>query len=262
MTTFRLATLNVHSFADHLAYRDNMNRLINILKPYNFDLIAVQETLNDDNWSKFCNLLGLNHFIYGPCEEHIFGNGIASRYPIKTYSNQRTSYSYLGGRRSLLECCLDSNHPFVKDRIFAVTHLDHLNEHDRLKQIKEFDPWNKNIDIFMGDMNSLTQDDYSNNYFEKNIFELRKKSNWEKPYFDVTQLITNQWLYKDAFKQINPNLKDKQLATCRYGTRIDYIYLHPRIYDSWILKDCSIIDTQNATDHNAVFAIFEQKQNL
>ncbi|CAF2587268.1 unnamed protein product [Rotaria sp. Silwood2] len=259
MTTFRLATINVHHFADPLTYENNVERLVTILKPYNFDLIAVQEANDDEKWSKFCNLLGLNHFIYGPCQKHILGNGIASRYPIKSYSNQQTSCFCSGGKRSLLQCCLYSDHPFVKDRIFAVTHLDYLNENNRLQQIKEFDPLKKNIDILMGDMNSLTRDDYSNNYYEKNVLELRKQSNWEKPYFDVTQLITNQWSFKDALKQINPNLKDEQIATCRYQTRIDYIYLRPRINDSWILKDCSIINTQNATDHNAVFAIFEQK---
>ncbi|CAF3626374.1 unnamed protein product [Rotaria sp. Silwood1] len=245
MMTFRLATINVHYFADPSTHENSIKRLVTILKPYNFDLIAVQEANNDEDWFKFSTLLGLNHFIYGSCEEDVFGNGIASRYPIKSYSNQQTN----------------SDHPFVKDRIFAVTHLDHLNENDRLKQIKDFDPLKKNINILMSDMNSLTRDDYSNHYYEKNVFGLRKASKWEKPFFDVTQLITNQWSYTDALKQINPNLKDKQVATCRYGTRIDYIYVHPRINDSWILKDCSIINTQNATDHNAVFAIFEQKPN-
>lgn len=59
---------------------------------------------------------------------------------------------------------------------------------------------------------------------------------------------------------MNPYAKDKNVITCRFGTRIDYIYLHPRIQDSWILKQCSIIDMQNITDHNAVFAEFEQQK--
>jgi hypothetical protein len=111
----------------------------------------------------------------------------------------------------------------------------------------------------MGDMNALTRSDYSDDYYRKNLVELRKKSYWEKPCFDLTELITNQWNFQDAFKQINPNAKDEQVVTCRFKTRIDYIYLRPRPDDLWILKECSIINTENATDHNAVFAVFEQK---
>ncbi|CAF5147233.1 unnamed protein product, partial [Rotaria sp. Silwood1] len=55
-------------------------------------------------------------------------------------------------------------------------------------------------------------------------------------------------------------LKNEQVSTCSYGTRIDYIYLRPRNDDQWILTKCSIIDTQGVTDHNAVFAEFEQQQ--
>ena len=187
------------------------------------------------------------------------GNGIASRYPILSHSNQQNSFSGEGGRRCLLHCTLDGDHPFIKDRIFAVTHLDHLDENDRLKQIKEFNPLENNINILMGDMNSLTRDDYSDNYYQKHIVELRDKTKWEKPCFDLTQLITNQWSFQDAFKQINPQLKDKQVATCRFGTRIDYIYFRSQDNDQWILKVCFNVDMQNATDHKAVIAIFQQK---
>ena len=114
----------------------------------------------------------------------------------------------------------------------------------------------------MGDMNSLTRDDYSEEYLTKNIVEVREKNYWEKPCFDLTQLITKQWSYEDAFKKLNPQLKDRQVVTCRFDTRIDYIYLRPRIDDSWILKECSIIDTNNATDHNGVLAVFEKKPEL
>jgi endonuclease/exonuclease/phosphatase family metal-dependent hydrolase len=262
MTIFRLATLNVHSFSNPKTYENNLEELVELLKPYNLDLIAVQEIENGKDWTKFCELLSLPHHIFGESDGYYIGNGIASRYPIKFHSNQQTICEYISGRRSLLKVCLDSEDLFLKDRIFGVTHLDQINENVRLEQIKEFNPYENNIDILMGDMNSLTYDDYTDDYYQKNILQLRKKSNWEKPCFQLTELIKNQWNYQDAFKQINPDAKDEQVVTSRFKTRIDYIYLHSRINHSCILKKCSIIDTKNITDHNAVLAVFQSKYSI
>ena len=74
---------------------------------------------------------------------------------------------------------LDGDHPFILYRLFAVTHLDHLDEDDRLKQIKDFNPPKDNIDILMGDMNALTREDYLKVYYQNAIVEVRAKSLWE-----------------------------------------------------------------------------------
>ncbi|CAF5017230.1 unnamed protein product [Rotaria sp. Silwood1] len=201
MTTFRLATINVHSFERSPSMSSNISELISILEPFNLDIIAVQEIQNNDKWKEFSRRLSLSFSVYGP-SNGTFCNGIASRYPIR--------YA-------------------IENVTFAVIHLDYLDEDDRLKQIKEFNPYEHNIDILMGDMNALTREDYSDDYYRNIVVERREKSNWEKPHFDLTQLITYEWNYQDAFKKINPTLKNEQVATCPYGTRIDYIYIHPRI---------------------------------
>jgi endonuclease/exonuclease/phosphatase family metal-dependent hydrolase len=259
MARFRLATINVHSFDNRTEHRENINDLAAILNPLDLDLLAVQEVVNDENWVHFCELLSLPYFVFDASDEDYFGNGIASRYPIQSHSNQLANIYCPGHRRSLLQCRLDGDHPFISDRIFAVTHLDHLKENTRLSQIKEFDPYNENIDILMGDMNALTRDDYSENYFRNIVRQKRIKSRWEKPYYDLVKLLTRECKYEDAFKLINPELKDEEVATCRFGTRVDYIYVHPRVNNQWIIKDCSIIHTQPVTDHNAILAVFEQK---
>jgi endonuclease/exonuclease/phosphatase family metal-dependent hydrolase len=256
MSTLRLATLNVHSFRSTSNYDSNISELVSILEPFNLDLIAVQEIQNNDKWTKFCSRLGLSHSIYGKCNGDSFGNGIASRYPILSHTNQ-ISFACPGERRSLLQCRLDNDHPLIQNRIFAVTHLDHLDEGDRLEQLKEFNPYKENIDILMGDMNALTKDDYSDDYYQNAIVKIREQNRWEKPRFDLTKLITDEWGYQDAFKLINPEKQNEEVATCDYRTRIDYIYVHLRINDQWKLTKCSIIDTKKATDHMGVFAEFE-----
>jgi endonuclease/exonuclease/phosphatase family metal-dependent hydrolase len=261
LTTFRVATINVHAFHSHSGFtnRNNVNDLVSILNPLNLDLLAVEEVCNDNNWPNFCENLSLKHFIFDSTYGKYHGNGIASHYPIGSSSSQRQCFSCPGGTRSLLQCSLDGDHPFIQNRLFAVTHLDHLDENNRLKQIKEFRPHKKNIDILLGDMNALTREDYSDHYYRHIVLEKREESRWEKPHFDLTKLIRDEWGYQDAFRSFNPQLKDEQVVTCDYGTRIDYIYVHPRVYDKWKLSKCEIIDTKGATDHNIVFAEFELK---
>lgn len=255
MSTFRFATLNVHSFRTASTFRSNIPGLTSILLPYELDLIALQEIPCQTRLDKFSSELSLPYCIYGSAYEEFLGNGFASRYPISFHSNQQS----IEGKRSLLECRFDGDHQFLSNRTFAVTHLDHRNEDQRLTQIKQFNPLEHQIDILLGDFNALTREDYSEEFYHEQIFSIRQKNSWEEGRFDLTRLITEQWGYQDAFKQMNSNKKDRELSTCRYGTRIDYIYIYPRVNDQWILKRCEIIDTQGLTDHQGVLAEFQFK---
>jgi endonuclease/exonuclease/phosphatase family metal-dependent hydrolase len=191
MSTFRVATLNVHSFRKSSTYANNISDLVSILEPLNLDLIAVQEIQNNNEWSQFTTGLSFQHWIYGECNRDYFGNGIASRYPIASAFHIANNSSW-DEVRCLLQCSLESDNPFIQNKLFAVTHLDHLNEDDRLKQIKQFDPYKQNVDILMGDMNALTREDYSDHYFQKRVIETRQASFWEKPRFDLTTLIKDE----------------------------------------------------------------------
>ncbi|CAF1253173.1 unnamed protein product [Rotaria sordida] len=129
MTTFRLATTNVHSFHRPSSISSNTSELISILEPFNLDIIAVQEMQNNDKWKEFSQRLSLPFF-----------------YAIENVT-------------------------------FAVTHFDYLDEDDRLKQIKEFNSYEHNIDILMGDMYALTREDYSDDYYRNIVVERCEKSN-------------------------------------------------------------------------------------
>ena len=254
MSTFRLATVNVHLFRNPTTYDSNITDLVSILEPLNLDLIACEEVINTDKWPKFCQRLSLPYQICNANNDDYFGNGIVSRYPILNPSYQ-TSVSCPGELRSLLYCTLDC---FNKLTI-GVTHLDDSYEETRVKQIKELDPCQQNIDILMGDFNAITRDDYSEHYYREIVERKREEARCEKPSFDLTNLITNVWNYEDAFKLVNPHLKDEQIATSRFGTRIDYIYVQPHLSEQWTLTKCQIINTNGATDHNIVFAEFTKK---
>jgi exonuclease III len=259
MTKFRIGTVNVHSFRSPFSRKSNAKVLASILAPYNLDVLAVEEMRNDSNWTSLHEQLSLNYSIVGLSGGLSFGNAIASRHPIIDYSNKISEHEYVGGTRAMLQCRFGGDHPFIKNRRFAVTHLDHFDEGDRLMQINEFAPYNHNINILVGDMNALTQNDYSDKYLRDIITVKREQNGWEKPRFELTELLTTTWGFQDAFRSINSELKDARVVTCPYGTRIDYIYHHPLRNDEWKLTECFIVDTRRSTDHNAVIATFELK---
>lgn len=61
----------------------------------------------------------------------------------------------------------------------------------------------------MGDMNALTREDYSDNYYQNTILQIRKQYREEKPRFDLTKLMAREWDYQDAFKVMNPEKQDE-----------------------------------------------------
>ena len=83
-----------------------------------------------------------------------------------------------------------------------------------------------------------------------------KPKPWEPPKGELTQKITNEYEFIDTWKDVDgpPPLK-----TCRYGTRIDYIFANPQLLDVFDVVDV-IHDTDTASDHQMVVAKFVPKQ--
>lgn len=259
-TIFRIATINVHSFNSPQTKRRNAEDLANLLKPFDFDLIALEEACEGPHLSKFQQHLSLQHVIFGRSYTSYDGNAVISRYPFSQHENYLSNHRARGGNRSILRFQLQSDdHSFVHNRNFAVTHLDHLNEDDRLAQMVTFAPLQMNTHILMGDMNAITREDYTDQYFKETVYGKRKQTGWELPRFDLTHLITKTYGFRDAFREMNSNAKDQDAATCPYGTRIDYIFFRPIADDHWLLRQCFIVDTLKYTDHKAVFATFEKQ---
>ncbi|CAF1403533.1 unnamed protein product [Adineta ricciae] len=254
---FRIGTVNVHSFRSPFSRKSNAKVLATILAPYNLDVLAVEEMRHDDNWTILHEQLSLNHTAVGLSGGVSFGNAIASRYPIAEEHNQITQQQYTGGTRAMLRCRFGGDHPFVQKRTFAVTHLDHFDEDDRLLQLKEFSMDKGDIDILVGDLNALAKDDYTDDYLNEVVGTKRELSGWEQPRFELIQSLVQTYGFQDTFRQINPHFQNTKVVTCPYGTRIDYILHRPLSNDLWKLTECFIVDTRRSTDHNAIVATFE-----
>ena len=257
--SFRIATINVHAFDHPVKFRSNAQELASILAPLNLDVLATVEVKDTDDWKLMRDQLSLPYTAFGASHGSRYGNAIASRHPIVEHSNKKVKTEAEGGNRAMLRLRLGGDHPFVQGRTFAVTHLDHLDEGERLEQMKEFSPHLHDVNVLVGDMNALARSDYSERYFREIVAGKREKSRWEAPRFELTEQLTRGWGYHDAFRLINPTFTDERAATCPYGTRIDYIFLRPLQNDNFMLTECFIVDTHQATDHQAVVATFEPR---
>lgn len=113
--TFRLATINVHGFhcGPSRGSINNVNELVSILNLLNLDSLAIEEVVNDENWTNFCEKLSLKYFMFDAIFVKFDGIGFASRYPIRSSFSQRASFSCPGGTRGILQCSLDIDHPSI-----------------------------------------------------------------------------------------------------------------------------------------------------
>jgi len=141
--------------------------------------------------------------------------------------------------------------------LFYVTHIDHKDEGTRLIELKSaLTKINNNRPhLFMGDFNSLRQDDYKEETLNE-IKIIRQNQKWEEPHFDVVNTLCDS-KYIDCWKYCNPDTKDK--FTCSYKTRIDYIWAK-NVIEQWDITNCDIIDNEfNISDHLPVIAEFKKK---
>ncbi len=138
------------------------------------------------------------------------------------------------------------DHPFTNDNDITIYSL-HLNPSDEEKRLLELKNFQNHISahgtqIVMGDFNAICADgtDYSLEYMSK-ISAVREQNNKELPRGDVYKWMQDSQ-YKDVFRECNPNDQDAYISTCRFATRIDYIWQKGELKDDWRLSSSRIIN--------------------
>jgi len=268
LSQFRIATLNVHFFTD-LQGESNVHRLAQVLKPMSLDVLALQEALHTDKLPGFApkkhyhfkllsDLLQLPHMAF--CSTvHEFGNGILSRHPLNSIVKYRTEpVENHHHARGMLAVKIDNEFFKDNDAKMYVTHLDQISEQIRLKQINQFEKFvhgSNGLQLIMGDFNALTFDDYSDDYFNTHIRDVRRQYSWETPCNLLTTKMKKNGYY-DCWREMNKEATNDRVVTCVYGTRIDYIWKRGELKNGWKINDCRIFSTEDATDHNGVLITF------
>jgi endonuclease/exonuclease/phosphatase family metal-dependent hydrolase len=184
------------------------------------------------------------NFIFGVAFGKNFGNAILSKYQIEEAENYKLQVEIYETRSVII-----LKTPFFH---LSVTHLDHISEDVRLKQYEQI---YQHLDfkisnIFMGDFNALRVKDYSNEKW-KNIEKVRKEKNWELP---QTELIQN--VEKD-FLDVWSTCEKEILPTCRFDTRIDYIFVSKK--NNFEIEEFKRIFNDEISDHHPLFMKFSIK---
>jgi len=147
-------------------------------------------------------------------------------------------------------------------------HLDHVRETTRLGQLRdllEHLEERPNIPpllhrVLLGDFNALTRSDYSEAEWRQ-VADVRARNAWEAPVSVVTDTMGRSptkkaplglhmhdaWTTVSAAKRIGP------LSTCRFDTRIDYIFVTASLAGALVDAECAVA-IPHASDHNLVVA--------
>lgn len=222
---YSIMSLNVHDFTNTQGY-NSIHDIIEIIK--NFDIIALQEVYTKDKLFEITK--GYNY---------TYNNStlIMCKFPIKNIINEKINECFTS-----LIISLPNKNILVNN-----IHLNHINENIRIKELnniyKIIDYYKiKYSSILLGDFNSLTYNDYNLKQIN-DITNIRNENNWEIPVYNITEFINCEWF--------DCGEKNKK-ATCKFNTRIDYIYtknINVISYD--------IIKTMpDFTDHNLIYIKF------
>jgi endonuclease/exonuclease/phosphatase family metal-dependent hydrolase len=146
------------------------------------------------------------------------------------------------------------------DLYLTCLHLDHRKEPTRLEQIRAIRQELDNIftsdhcQIWTGDYNALTKEDYTGQNWQ-NITDIRARNGWELPQIDVTSRMKKDYGFKDTWAMVGC---PRPIKTCRFDTRIDYIYANPKLLSLYDVQNVLHID-DTSSDHNMVKTTFTKK---
>ena len=221
--SFKIMTLNIHNFCNS-EMDDPSPEIAKVIECY--DIIALQEVYN---MKKIKELVKDYNYSYNR------GTLLMTKHPIKEVikSNKNERFTPL-----IIN--------LKKNKAVFVTnvHLNYQHEHIRKEELSDIlekiDSYTKEYpSILLGDFNALTKSDYSEKEWGK-ISRIRKYGKWELPVHELTDELKKEWY--------DCGSKDKH-KTCRYDTRIDYIYTKNVKVTSY-----GVIQTiPHISDHNVVF---------
>ena len=115
--------------------------------------------------------------------------------------------------------------------------------------------------VWMGDFNALARADYDEAEWQE-VAAVRARGNWEAPVSEVTGAITGETSrgglgFVDA--RVAAADAPGPRSTCRYDTRIDYIFLGQGVARRWRVAACEhVVAIPAVTDHNLVVATLER----
>ncbi|TXG63566.1 hypothetical protein EZV62_010560 [Acer yangbiense] len=238
------------------SYRSSRT-ILEVLRELDADILALQDVKAEEEkdmkpLSDLAAALGMN-YVFAESWAPEYGNAVLSKWPIKHWKIQKifddTDF------RNVLKATIDV--PQTGEVNFHCTHLDHLDENWRMKQINSIIQSNDSPHILVGGVNSLDETDYSSERWT-DIVKYYEEMGKPTPKVEVMKFLKNKQ-YTDAkdfageYEPVVMIAKGQSVqGTCKYGTRVDYILASPNSPYKFVPGSYSVFSSKGTSDHHIV----------
>ncbi|KAJ1433026.1 Endonuclease/exonuclease/phosphatase [Sesbania bispinosa] len=231
--------------------------VVEVLKELNADVLGLQDVKAEEEngmkpLSDLAKALGMN-YVFAESWAPQYGNAVFSKWPIKRCKVQKifdhTDF------RNVLKATIDV--PQVGELNFYCTHLDHLDENWRMKQINAIIQSNNEPHILAGGLNSLDESDYSEERWT-DIVKYYEEMGKPTPKVEVVKYLKSRD-YTDAkdfageCESVVMIAKGQSVqGTCKYGTRVDYILSSSDSPYKFVPGSYLVLSSKGTSDHHIV----------
>lgn len=231
--------------------------ILEVLREVDADLLALQEVKAEEEkgmkpLSELAEALGMV-YVFAESWAPEYGNAILSKWPIKRWNVQKIVDD--SDFRNVLKVVVDV--PTTGELNFYCTHLDHLNEDWRMKQVMAMMSRDDAVHVLAGSLNSLDTADYSQERWE-DIVKFNEYKGKPTPRGDVMKLLKARG-YTDA-KHFTGECESVVIlargqevqGTCKYGTRVDYILASQNAPYNFVPGSYEVVSSRGTSDHHIV----------
>lgn len=231
--------------------------VLEVLRELNADILALQDVKAEEEkgmkpLSDLADALGMN-YVFAESWAPEYGNAIMSKWPIKSWNIQKIFDD--SDFRNVLKATIDV--PRVGELNFFCTHLDHLDENWRMKQINAIIQSSDKPHILAGGLNSLDETDYSTERWTE-IVKYYEEMGKPIPKFEVMKYLKSKE-YTDAkdfageCESVVMIAKGQSVqGTCKYGTRVDYVLSSSDSPYKFVPGSYSVFSSKGTSDHHIV----------
>ncbi|QCD97582.1 PGAP2-interacting protein [Vigna unguiculata] len=247
------------SFSEEVEGERQRKTVLEVLREVNADVLGLQDVKAEEEngmkpLSDLARALGMN-YVFAESWAPQYGNAVLSKWPIKRWKLQKifdhTDF------RNVLKATIDV--PEEGELHFYCTHLDHLDESLRMKQINAILQSNDEPHILAGGLNSLDESDYSQERWT-DIVKYYEEMGKPTPKVEVMKYLKNRH-YRDA-KDFSGECESVVMiakgqsvqGTCKYGTRVDYILSSSDSTYEFVSGSYLVLSSKGTSDHHIVKA--------
>ncbi|XP_062186566.1 uncharacterized protein LOC133890135 [Phragmites australis] len=226
-----------------------------VLREAGADIIGLQNVRAEEGrgmrpLSELAEGLGMR-YVFAESWAPEYGNAVLSRWPIKRWKVHRVADH--SDFRNVLRATIEV--PEAGEINFHCTHLDHLDEGWRMKQVDAILRSSDGPHILAGGLNALDGTDYSPERWA-DIVKYYEEIGKPTPKVEVMKHLKGKQ-YVDAkdfageCEAVVVVAKGQDVqGTCKYGTRVDYILASPNSPYTFVPGSYTVISSKGTSDHH------------